>query len=257
MLSFSNDYVVGIVSDVLGGALVALLSVMYLKTTVRFRGWNFKRIFGDDAAKEFFLVYARIRAKEDPSVQWQYYKQYKPSEVGLFKVSSVVPFPETKAVKYLSESFSEAIKNTPKLISDEEEIIKSKLDVSFCSFGGYSNLKTIDILERKENVFFHFDLSQESKEPSIIVNEGNKDAGKKFYIDGVNDYGVIIKIRPGNFPNRVWLCAAGLGEWGTSGAAWYLAKKWKNLPKNKSFGMIIRVRAGQDESAEMVHLIEK
>jgi hypothetical protein len=36
-----------------------------------------------------------------------------------------------------------------------------------------------------------------------------------------------LKIIPKSFPNRVWIAVAGLGEWGTSGAAWFLSKNWK------------------------------
>jgi len=29
----------------------------------------------------------------------------------------------------------------------------------------------------------------------------------------------------------VWIAVAGLGEWGTSGAAWFLSKNWKKIKK--------------------------
>jgi len=46
-----------------------------------------------------------------------------------------------------------------------------------------------------------------------------------------------------------------LGEWGTSGAAWYLSYKWKEIykyAKQNTFSIIVRVNPRQDESAEPV-----
>ena len=66
---------------------------------------------------------------------------------------------------------------------------------------------------------------------------------------------MILKIHPSQFSNRTWLVCAGLGEWGTSGAAWYLAYKWREIyrfAKSEHFSIIVRVRPGQDESAEPV-----
>jgi len=54
------------------------------------------------------------------------------------------------------------------------------------------------------------------------------------------------------------MCTAGLGEWGTSGSAWFLAMKWKELlkrSKGRDFGAVIRVRQGQDESAEIIDFV--
>ena len=57
------------------------------------------------------------------------------------------------------------------------------------------------------------------------------------------DYGIILKIHPQQFRDRTWFVCAGLDEWGTSGAAWYLAKKWKELykfAKNSPFAVIVK-----------------
>ena len=73
--------------------------------------------------------------------------------------------------------------------------------------------------------------------------------------DQTFDHGVILKINPVNQPGRTWICCAGLGEWGTSGAAWYLSRRWRDLHSRlgaKPFAMIVRIRPGQDESAEPV-----
>ena len=43
------------------------------------------------------------------------------------------------------------------------------------------------------------------------------------------DYGIIVKLRPSQFPKRTWFVCAGLGEWGTSGSAWSLSYKMERI----------------------------
>ena len=244
-----SQYIIQIIGNIIGGALVALLTWLFLRLIKRYYKWNFKRVFGRDSTDNFFITYGQMRLypsyDEKGNIrEWPYYNKSGHS----FRVSSVVSFPGTRAVKYLSETFGKVVNISPKLISDEE--IEEKLDISFCSIGGLNNLKTKDVLRSEENVFYDFGRS--GSEP-VIINKKNEE--KKFSVDGTYDYAFIIRIMPKNFPNRVWIAVAGLGEWGTSGAAWFLSKKWNKMPKNKSFGVIVRVRYKQDESAEVVHKI--
>jgi hypothetical protein len=68
------------------------------------------------------------------------------------------------------------------------------------------------------------------------------------------DYGLILKIPNLRFPGHFFFVCAGLGEWGTSGASWYLASKWKSLQKEfgEAFGVVVEVEIGSDESARRV-----
>ena len=71
------------------------------------------------------------------------------------------------------------------------------------------------------------------------------------------DYAIILKISPFGNPKRTWLCCSGFGEWGTSGAAWWLSHNWKSIykkAKNRSFACITRTRVGSDDSTRMLHL---
>jgi len=244
-----NENFKQIIFNIIGGAMVLFLGWIYSKIKIKYYKHSFKGIFGKDAAENFILTYGQMRlypSYDDKGnlIEWPYYHK----SGGKFRVSSIVSIAETRSVKYISESFGKIVNTAPKLFSDEE--IEDKLDISFCSIGGLNNLKTKDILQSKENLFYDFNINR--SDPCII----SKKDKKTFFIDHNNDHAFIIKIVPKNFPNRTWISVAGLGEWGTSGAAWFLAKNWKNLPKSKSFGVIVKVRFGQDESAEIVDIIE-
>jgi len=244
-----NEHLEQIIYNIIGGAVVIVLGWIFSELKKRYHKCSFKSIFGTDSINNFFITYGRMRLSpcydEKGNIKkWPYYHKLGSG----FRVSSVVSFAQTRSVKYLSETFGKVVNISPKLISDEE--IEEKLDISFCSIGGLNNLKTKDVLQSEENVFYDFDTSG----PEIVIIT-RKNEEKKFSVDGIYDYAFIIKIIPKNFPNRVWIAVAGLGEWGTSGAVWFLSKKWNKMLKNKSFGLIVKVRAGQDESAEVVHKI--
>ena len=190
------------------------------------------------------MVLKQLFDEKGEPVKWPYTKL---GMGGSFAFSVPVSFTATKSAKYLAEAFSKDIKASSKLISDDE--IRERLDISYCSLGGLNNHKTKDILESEENIFFDF-----AGDPLGIITK--KEPEENYTIDRIHDYAFIIKVVPKSFPDRTWIAVAGLGEWGTSGAAWFLARKWRKIKKiaeNKEFGLIIKVRGGKDESAQIVY----
>lgn len=200
------QYIIQIIYNIIGGAIVAVLTWLFLGLIKRYYKWNFKRVFGRDSTSNFFITYGQMRLspcydEKGNKREWPYYHKSGRS----FRVSSVVSFAETRAVKYISETFGKVANVSPKLISDEE--IEEKLDMSFCSIGGLNNLKTKDVLQSEDNEFYDFYTSSSG---IVIITKKNEE--KKFSIDGTYDYAFIIKIIPKNFPNRAWIAVAGLGE---------------------------------------------
>ncbi len=240
-----------IILNIIGGFLASLIFFAIFELCKWLRKCyikrSFKHVFGKNAVDNFSIVYGKMILRQSydekgKPLEWPY---AKPGTTNLFRISSPVSFTATKSAKYISESFGKNTGYAPKLISDED--IKEKLDISYCSIGGYNNYKTIDILESEENHFFKI------TKDSIVDKE---DINKIYNINGTHDYAVIIKLVPKSFPNRVWIAVAGLGEWGTSGASWYLSRNWKKIKKiakNKPFGLVIKVKGGKDESAKIVY----
>ncbi|MBX2947511.1 MAG: hypothetical protein KF725_16905 [Cyclobacteriaceae bacterium] len=237
-----------ILINLVGGVLVAALDRLIIYINKTFKAYRFKKIFGQQI-ESFHIVYGTMILKPEYTSKDKF-PYLKPSTNGLFNMTRPVSFAETRGAKYLSESFSKLVGQSTRLTSDEE--IKEKVDITYCSLGGLNNLKTVDILNSKENIFLGFDLTA----PGSIINKKNK--SNIYTIDGVYDYGLIIKINNRLFPTRTQICVAGLGEWGTSGASWFLANKWKDLLKvagDKEFGAIIKVKGGVDESAELMEVV--
>lgn len=245
-----------ILFNVIGGALVAVLSWSYFLIRRKVSRRNFQKIFGSNFNDDFSVVYGQMKLlpcydEKGKLREWNY---YKPGIDGKFRISTPLSIASIRSASYLFEAFGENANISPELVSDED--IKDKLNLSFCSFGGLNNFKTRDILSSEQNKYFEFYSKSGQGDIDAIRL---KDKSNEFFTNENIDYGFIIKIIPKSFPCRVWIACAGLGEWGTSGAAWYLAKNWKkikNMFDNKPFGIIIKVHMGQDESSEMVYPIK-
>jgi hypothetical protein len=234
----------GVISGLITFGLIELIRLLCKMAIHR----NFKKVFGTDIGSEqdFHLIYAHLILSRDIIAEDYPYRKPGEERSGAgFSIERPVSSCEIRAAKYLSESIAREVKKGPSLSSDID--LKEKLDVSFISFGGPgSNFKTRDLIDNESNDLINFG---EGGFKSIRTGKPLKDLGSGL------DCGLILKINPKQFPDRTWLTCAGLGEWGTSGAAWYLANKWKKiqaLAKNSSFAIIVRVKEGQDESADPV-----
>ena len=257
-----------ILYNVLGGIIVAILSPIIVHYWKKFRDWKIKRILGFDAdqSRKYFLVYAKLalpRLYKKENNEEITHPYYKPSIEGNkiqsdFSISNPVSSCELRASKYISSLFSSFASSALELTSDLE--VFSITNMSFISLGGISNYKSIDIFNNNSNELVMLNL----KNQFVYVNNGLP----VFEPKSDFDYGLILKISPEQYPNRVWIACSGLSEYGTSGAAWFLANKWSELikanrsimnlfglTKTNNFAAIIRVDHGKDDSAKLIKFI--
>ena len=207
--------------------------------------WTFKQVFGRDAGKEYHVIYninivpkGIVFEKPEPKVNRDDYRRTK-------NLTTINSCAVTRAIGYLVYAFGEKV-NKPPIISSDVDT-DDRMDISFISIGGVTNLKTCDVLRDNSNQFL--DFSKRS-----IVHRPSKLPVIEF--TGDVDYGLIIKIKPHSNPKRTWICCAGFGEWGSSGAAWFLARKWKDIrkwAKDKPFAIITKTDINSDESTELLH----
>jgi hypothetical protein len=213
-------------------------------------GRQFKQVFGAGVDKSgFALVYGELALNS--SMLPMPYVKVGGNPQARFSISRPVSQCELRAASYLSSSIGNGAGSTPALRSDAE--IRSVLDLDFVSFGGpLSNFKSDDCQSNSNNSLAIFD------QPNTRFLERKTGNLLAVCSDPAFDYGLILKVRPEQFPNRVWLVCSGFGEWGTSGAAWYLANRWtaiRTQAKDRPFAAVVRVRAPQDQSAECIRII--
>ena len=246
------DSVTQVVLNVIGGAITVGLIEFGKFAVAKLNLRKFKNIFGNDlfSLDGLHLVYAQLalppQQNQNGSINTHPYVKPNEERSGIgFSIERPVSSCELRAAKYLSEIIGKEARRSPVLSSDFD--LQDRLDISFVAFGGpSSNYKSRDLLTNEGNSLLSFGeqtfITQQTNRPLLSRNPGF-------------DYGLIIKIHPSQFQERIWLICAGYGEWGSSGAAWYLAHKWEEIQKfakDKPFAIIVQVRPGQDESTEPV-----
>jgi hypothetical protein len=232
------------------------LAIPGLKATWKYgikRWWRrkFKKVFGQ-GSQEYFLAFGILEI--NPAIpqllvavsqQLSDFPFTKPSRADMsFSAQRVASSCELRAVAYLGSALSLDGGRASKVVADD--LIAGKLDIDFISFGAMSNLMTLNAFANPANHFVDYD-----RKSCFFVSK--KDGKWLCDVRKGCDYGVILRIHPEQFPKRTWIVCAGIGEWGTSGSAWFLAHKWRDLAKSlknsDEFTCVIEVRPGQDESA--------
>jgi hypothetical protein len=186
-----------------------------------------------------------LKAAHDLGPQYPY---CRPGGSGHIGAAATVSSCELRAVNALSAEFRRWMPTAPRLIEDYE--LREKLDVDFVALGGI-NSKASDAIKATEELSDVGSYFEKAFGSGTLIKK-----------DGY-DYGLIRRVNPSQFPTRTWLVCAGLGEWGTSSAAWFLANKWSTHLTdrkmedgeklgNRPFDAWIKARIGQDESVELV-----
>ena len=239
--------------NVIGGILTAIAISLYWSGSARLLRRKFRHIFGQ-TRKSYFLCYGALVLRRElkqlaatNSKDWVNYPLAKRSNPTLaFSAESAASACEIRAASYLSSAIGRDGRLLSEFASDDE--LASRLDIDVISFGALSNQKTIDLFSNDAN-----DLAEYDHSKGFFVRK--KDTTLLCPPQPNYDYGMIIKIHPQQFQKRTWIACAGIGEWGTSGSAWFLANRWKKIEAKvgkKNFACVIRVESQKDESATLV-----
>lgn len=156
---------------------------------------------------------------------------------------------EVRSISYLLNAISKHRQQPVAIESDTTAY--ARLSRTIVSLGSpSSNELTEIILSDARNKYASF--GQDETGPFIYLQEQRL---KIRAFDGSpgRDLGLVLKISNQRFPGHYFYVCAGIGEWGTSGAAWYLANRWRELDDvGEEFGEIVQVEIGSDESARRV-----
>jgi len=223
------------------------LTKRFYKVLAWVRSWKFRQVFGNDVTKEFHIIHILYESPDKRIV----FRKPKRKVTGRRAIpgtnlTTINSCATTRALGYIVHGLG-ANTRIPLLVRSDSEA-ETDMDLSFVSIGGITNFKTVDLIDNSSNVFLDFEgqsiVAKSSRLPLVTFKPG------------VYDYGFIIKIHPAENPHRTWICCGGFGEWGTSGATWYLSKRWKEIrdfAKRKEFAYITRTRGGADEETGVVH----
>jgi len=254
--------------NIVGGIIVSILTALFIEIYHRLRLYNLQRLLGFKfkAQTTIRMTYGQLLLgvltdQSGQTITHPYVKAPRRGGaaplIGSFSIEHPVSECEVRASTYIATLLGLPRDLQLQLFSDTET--SSILDSNFISFGGPgSNYKTADILASRANIF----IRMAHAEFSLPTGES-----LPFLCSREADHGFILRVTPPEFPVRSWIVCAGLGEWGTSGTAWFLAHKWQELIKGidpvaywsgimgiPDFLAIIRVVPDQDQSARIVAL---
>jgi hypothetical protein len=167
-----------------------------------------------------------------------------------FRSTKVACVCEVRAAAYISTALKDLGLEATVLASSAPSVMEKLHEQSFVSVGAYSNKLTCQLLGRAKMIAT-IDVSNK-KDPKFMC--GRHRLTPRRSDKTMEDYGLIIGMQPSEHPSHRWVACAGLGEYGTSGAAYFLGNKWNKIVdklrgKTGSFACIVKVTDESDDSA--------
>ncbi len=242
--------------NLFAGILIFLLGLFWPVIPKSYRKYLVRRFWGKgDLGQDFVITYGAFldsRLTQNNPPPFRYVKRYHDGRTIQFvgPWGNVVADAEVRSISYLINALS-SYKERAVTVENDINVFEN-LDRTIVALGSGSSNQITDIILREPNNGF-LEFRQEGNTFFIFDKKG----GTKFIgFQGTvkKDYGIILKIPNLRFPDRFFFVCAGLGEWGTSGASWYLATKWRDLLSEfkEAFGIVVEVDLGSDQSARRV-----
>ncbi len=219
------------------------------------RKWQITRFFGRDAVSgDGLYVVVDPYTHPLPRAGNRYIKKFygiKPDN-SLIGEDDVLGVNVIRVINYALAFFARFRKFEQKINVCTDSEVRNLWDGTFICFGSSdSNIKTYQIENLPENNLCKLEWNKHGRRCFRV--------GQAVYdFEGREDVGIILRMNNSRSRNHVLFVCAGLGEWGTSGSAYYLFKNWKSIykqTKQREFCKVIRVTVQSDESArEIAHV---
>jgi hypothetical protein len=250
----SEEISMSLAINLFAGILIFLLGLFWPVIPKSYRKFQLRKFWGKAVlADEFAITYgalidSRLTQPNPPSVR--FVKRYHDGRVigipGPWE--SVVGDCEIRSSSYIINTLSTFRKKAVTVVADAEGF--RNLNRSFVALGSPSSNEISDLILREQNNSF---LKFNQDATGVFIEDIQSATQFRGFLGPVRkDYGIVLKIKNERFPGHFFFVCAGLGEYGTSGASWYLATKWKELMAQDQFGLVVEVEIGSDESAKRV-----
>ncbi len=240
--------------NIVAGTIIFLVGLFWPRIPKSYRKIQLRRFFGSDALGDgLSVVYGSLRDSRTLSPNGptrRYVKLYHDGRTLEINgpAGDIIGAGEIRASSYLISALSRYRKTPVQAITDVEAL--EVLNRTMVAIGSSASNEISDFIMRQEdNVFFSFGGDDEG---SYVEHLPSKKRFRGFVPPFPKDYGIILKLKNQRFPRHYFFVCAGLGEWGSSGAAWYLANYWQSLGKDNELALVLEIEPGSDESATIV-----
>jgi len=245
--------------NLMAGVIIFLVGFFWPRIPKSIRTYRLKKFFGASVVSNHFaIVYGTLqdpRPRLDPlgNLLPRFQKQFRDGRMiqisGPFE--NIVGDCEIRASGYLAQNIGKIRETTISILSDMRAY--DDFNMTLIALGSpASNDISGFIMREPSNKFFQFG---QVNSQTFIEATADQKRYFGFQLPKRKDVAVIMRIRNVRFPNHFLIVCAGLGEWGTSGASWYLASNWEQLYKEfkqDDFAIIVEVDLGSDSSASRI-----
>ena len=241
------------------GVVIFLVGFFWPRIPKSIRTYRLKKFFGPSVLSDrFAIAYGtlqdpRLRVDSAGRLIPRFQKQFRDGRViqisGPF--DNIVGDCEIRASGYLAQNLGGIREQTINILGDVKAF--EDFNFTFISLGSPASNEISGFAMREStNSFFQF--GQEGDE-TFIEGISDKKRYRGFQPPNRKDCAIVMRIRNTRFPTHFFFVCAGLGEWGTSGASWFLANRWELLYKefkDDDFAIILEVDIRSDISASRV-----
>lgn len=211
--------------------------------------------FGEAVFKDNFYVVVDPYEHPMPRIGNRYVKKFygRKPDAQIIGEDKVLGSCHIRTISYATAFFG-GFRNPLKpikIVSDED--VRDMWNGGFICIGSSdSNIKTYDIERFKENNFYNLSWNKTGGRCFDVM-------GTIYNIEHDEDVGLLTKLRNPMHAEHFLILCQGLGEWGSTGALYYLFHNFTNIykrSKDKNFCKVIRTRIGSDESSHEIAHIE-
>jgi hypothetical protein len=245
-----ENFILNLIASLITGVLIFFMGlywktiIFYYKRELR----KFRLLFGEQTpndAEIFITIDTYLFDRTSSQKPMPFFKRFSDGHVTLFTGpdDEIQRYCSTRAAAYIIDGLRDIKGIVVTIKSDVESI--SKWSATFINIGSsVTNVKSDHIKKLPENQWLEDDMN------GYTFNDGWETG---FNVDG--DKGIILKIANPHSPGHSLFICSGQKEWGTSGAAWFLAKHWRILSRRfgkNPFLIVVNVSIGSDESAREI-----
>ena len=215
--------------------------------------WKFERFWGPGSTNSdaFYFVFDPY-SHPAPRPNNRYIKRFlgRRTDQVLQGEDDVLGVNALRILNYAATSFALNSRNgKPIQVVLDSEAINAWKGTFVCFGSADSNIRTLEIERLPEQIFY-----------KMVMGAGGiaefEVGGKRYQLNQEGqDIGIVLRMKnPHSEGNWLFVCC-GLGEWGTSGAAYFLLTKWPSLAKRfgkNEFCIVVSVSRGSDDSARVI-----
>lgn len=250
------DFTLNLITNLIAAIVIFLLGLFWPVIPKSFRRFQLSKFWGKGVfGQDFVIAYGALRntrhRQTNPPRFWydKYYSDGTYVEL-VGPRGNIVSGCEIRSTSYIINTLSTYRKKAVAVMDDTASF--PNLNRTIVALGSPSSNEITRLAMREPNNNF-LEFMQKNEDYFIHDKKTNK-RFEGFQPPIRKDYGVILKLPNLRFQGHFFFVCAGLGEWGTSGASWYLSNKWRELKKEfgDTFGVVIEVDIGSDESGRRV-----